>query len=312
MSVIDHTFLLKKKASELGFTNCRISKAEPLNKEAFQLERWLAKDYNGEMDYMKNNFDKRIDPRLLVDGAKSVISFTYNYYNINKQEDKEAPKISMYAYGRDYHKVVKKKLKVLFTFLKINIGDLNGRYFVDSAPVMEKSWAEKSGIGWIGKNSNLISKEQGSFFFLAELIIDIPLKYDSPIKDYCGTCTKCIDSCPTEAITEPYVVDGSKCISYFTIELKEKIPLEMKGKFDNWMFGCDICQLVCPWNKYSTTHNEPEFLPKRDLLKIKKDEWEDLEEETFNDIFEGSAVKRTGYKGLKRNISFLGDLIKDV
>tara|TARA_B100001142_G_scaffold292849_1_gene311979 strand:- start:4405 stop:5343 length:939 start_codon:yes stop_codon:yes gene_type:complete len=312
MSVKDHTFLLKQKASELGFTNCRISKAEPLNKEALQLERWLAKDYNGEMDYMKNNFDKRIDPRLLVDGAKSVISFTYNYYNINKQEDKGAPKISMYAYGRDYHKVVKKKLKLLFTFLKINIGDLNGRYFVDSAPVMEKSWAEKSGIGWIGKNSNLISKEQGSFFFLAELIIDIPLKYDSPIKDYCGTCTKCIDSCPTEAITEPYVVDGSKCISYFTIELKEKIPLEMKGKFDNWMFGCDICQLVCPWNKYSTTHNEPEFLPKRDLLKIKKDEWEDLEEETFNDIFEGSAVKRTGYKGLKRNISFLGDLIKDV
>ncbi len=312
MSVIDHTFLLKKKASELGFTNCRISKAEPLNKEALQLERWLAKDYNGEMDYMKNNFDKRIDPRLLVNGAKSVISFTYNYYNINKQEDKGAPKISMYAYGRDYHKVVKKKLKVLFTFLKINIGDLNGRYFVDSAPVMEKSWAEKSGIGWIGKNSNLISKEHGSFFFLAELIIDIPLKYDSPIKDYCGTCTKCIDSCPTEAITEPYVVDGSKCISYFTIELKEKIPLEMKGKFDNWMFGCDICQLVCPWNKYSTTHNEPEFLPKRDLLKIKKDEWEDLEEDTFNDIFEGSAVKRTGYKGLKRNISFLGDLVKDV
>jgi len=312
MSVIDHTFLLKQKASELGFTNCRISKAEALNKEALQLERWLAKDYNGEMDYMNNNFDKRIDPRLLVNGAKSVISFTYNYYNPNKQEDKRAPKISMYAYGRDYHKVVKKKLKLLFAFLKINIGDINGRYFVDSAPVMERSWAEKSGIGWVGKNSNLISKEHGSFFFLAELIIDIPLKYDSPIKDYCGTCTKCIDSCPTEAITEPYVVDGSKCISYFTIELKENIPLEMKGKFDNWMFGCDICQLVCPWNKYSTTHIEPEFLPKRNLLKMKKDKWEDLEEETFNDIFEGSAVKRTGYKGLKRNISFLGDLIKDI
>jgi epoxyqueuosine reductase len=211
----------------------------------------------------------------------------------------------MYAFGRDYHKVVKQKLKLLFNFLQEEIGDINGRYFVDSAPILEKTWAEKSGIGWIGKHTNLISKEQGSYFFLAELIVDIPFIYDAPIKDYCGTCTKCIDACPTDAITEPYVVDGSKCISYFTIELKNSIPKNVNGKFENWMFGCDICQLVCPWNKFSVPHNEPDFLPKKELLSLKKQDWENLKEEEFEEIFEGSAVKRAGFKGLKRNIKFV-------
>ena len=305
MSSSHHTFLLKEKAEELGFTYCKVSKADFLHKEALQLEKWLAKDYHGEMSYMENHFDKRLDPRLLVDGAKSVISLAFNYYSTEQQEDKKAPKISMYAFGRDYHKVVKQKLKLLFNFLQEEIGDINGRYFVDSAPVMEKSWAEKSGIGWIGKHSNLISKSQGSYFFLAELIVDIPFIYDAPIKDYCGTCTKCIDACPTDAITEPYVVDGSKCISYFTIELKNAIPKNVNGKFENWMFGCDICQLVCPWNKFSVPHKESSFFPKKELLSLKKQDWKNLKEEEFEEIFEGSAVKRAGFKGLKRNIEFV-------
>ena len=305
MSTLHHTSLLKQKALELGFAYCKVSKAEFLHKEALQLERWLAKDYHGEMSYMENHFDKRLNPKLLVTGAKSVISLAFNYYSPAKQEDKNAPKISIYAFGRDYHKVVKKKLKLLFQFLQDEIGDVNGRYFVDSAPVMEKSWAEKSGIGWIGKHSNLISKSQGSYFFLAELILDVPLEYDSPIKDYCGTCTKCIDACPTDAITEPYVVDGSKCISYYTIELKNAIPENVKGKFENWMFGCDICQMVCPWNKFSIPHNEANFLPKKELLSFKKEDWEKLEVEKFDEIFEGSPIKRTGFKGLKRNIEFV-------
>ena len=305
MQSSQHTFLLKQKAKALGFTFCTISKAEFLHNEALKLEQWLAKDYHGEMSYMENYFDKRLDPRMLVDGAKSVISLAYNYYNPQRQKDKNAPKISSYAYGKDYHKVVKKKLKILLQFLQNEIGDINGRYFVDSAPVLEKTWAEKSGMGWIGKHSNLISKEQGSYFFLAELIVDIPLIYDVPIKDYCGSCTKCIDACPTDAITEPYVVDGSKCISYFTIELKNSIPKNVNGKFENWMFGCDICQIVCPWNKFSISHNEPSFLPKKELLSLKKEDWENLREEEFDEIFEGSAVKRAGFKGLKRNIEFL-------
>ena len=281
MLTTNHTFLLKEKAKELGFTYCKVSRADFLHKEALQLERWLAKDYHGEMSYMENHFDNRLDRRLLVDGAISVISLAYNYYNPQRQKDKNAPKISSYAYGKDYHKVVKKKLKILFQFLQNEIGDINGRYFVDSAPVLEKTWAEKSGMGWIGKHSNLISKEQGSYFFLAELIVDIPLIY------------------------EPYVVDGSKCISYFTIELKNSIPQNMQGKFENWMFGCDICQMVCPWNKFSISHNEPSFLPKKELLSLKKEDWENLREEEFEEIFEGSAVKRAGFKGLKRNIEFV-------
>ena len=274
-----NTAILKTKAKELGFTFCRIAKADFLHKEALQLEKWLAKDYNGEMTYMEKHFDKRLDPRILVEDAKSVISLAYNYYTPSKQADKYAPKISIYAHGKDYHKVVKKKLKILFNYLKEEVGNINGRYFVDSAPVMEKSWAEKSGLGWIGKNANLITKSQGSYFFLAELIVDIPLIYDAPTKDYCGSCTKCIDACPTEAIVEPYVVDGSKCISYFTIELKDAIPDSMEDKLDNWMFGCDVCQTVCPWNRFSIQHNEEKFFAKKELLSLKKEDWEKLEVE---------------------------------
>lgn len=305
MSSEHNTSILKTKAKELGFTFCKVAKADFLHKEALQLEKWLAKDYHGEMTYMEDNFDKRLDPRLLVEDAQSVVSLAYNYYTPKKQEDKNAPKISIYSYGKDYHKVVKKKLKLLFNYLQNEIGQINGRYFVDSAPVLEKTWAEKSGVGWIGKNANLITKSHGSYFFLAELIIDIPLIYDNPTKDYCGSCTKCIDACPTQAIREPYVVDGSKCISYFTIELKDAIPNDMQGKFDNWMFGCDICQIVCPWNSFSTQHNEENFSPNTEWLSYAKEDWENLEKEKFDEIFEGSAVKRTGYKGLKRNIKFL-------
>lgn len=298
--------MIKQKAYELGFMFCGISKADFLKEEAPKLENWLNKDMHGKMQYMENHFDKRLDPRLLVDNAKSVISLALNYFPNKTQEDKEAPKLSKYAYGTDYHFVIKDKLTHLLDFLKENIGDINGRAFVDSAPVMDKAWAKKSGLGWIGKNSNLISKQAGSFFFLAELIVDIELEYDGPIKDYCGTCTACIDECPTDAIVEPYIVDGSKCISYLTIELKnEIIPNEFKGKMENWMFGCDICQDVCPWNRFSTPHHEPQFNPQQKLLELSKTDWEDLNEEVFEELFKKSAVKRTKYKGLKRNINFL-------
>ena len=252
---------------------------------------------------MENYFDKRLDPRLLVEGAKSVISLMYNYYPSEKQKV-SGPKISKYAYGKDYHEVIKDKLTEFLNSLKEKIGDVNGRVFVDSAPVLEKSWAAKSGLGWIGKNANLITKESGSFYFLAELIIDLELEYDGPIKDYCGTCTKCIDACPTQAIIEPYIVDGSKCISYLTIELKENIPTEFKGKMDNWAFGCDVCQDVCPWNSFSKPHNEPLF-SNRTLLNLSEKEWHEMTEETFKVVFNGSAVKRTKYAGLKRNLKFL-------
>lgn len=300
------THLIKQKAAELGFTYCGISKAEFLEEEAPRLEAWLKADMHGSMAYMQNHFDKRLDPRLLVDNAKSVISLLYNYYTEDRQADPEAPKISKYAYGKDYHYVIKDKLKELMQFVKENIGSVNGRAFVDSAPVMDKVWAKKSGLGWIGKNSNLITKKQGSFFFIAELIIDIELEYDGPIKDYCGTCTRCIDACPTEAIVTPYVVDGSKCISHFTIELKDEIiPEEMKGKFQNWAFGCDICQDVCPWNSFSLQHKEPEFNANKKMLEMNKGEWEEITEEIFEGLFSGSALKRAKYKGLKRNINFL-------
>lgn len=260
---------------------------------------------HGEMGYMANHFDKRVDPRKLVEGSRSVISLMYNYYSPKQQNDEDAPKISKYAYGQDYHHVVKQKLKDFLLALKEQIGDVEGRAFVDSAPVLEKAWAQRSGIGWIGKNSNLINPKSGSFFFLAELIIDFDLVPDGPIKDYCGTCTKCIDACPTDAISQPYVVDGNKCISYFTIELKESIPQEVAGKFENWMFGCDICQDVCPWNRFSTPHTEPLFEPPISLLEYTKQQWKDLTKETFNEIFKKSAVKRTKFEGLKRNIKFL-------
>lgn len=297
--------LIKQKAISLGFSFCGISKATFLEEEAPRLENWLKKNMHGEMHYMANYFDKRLDPRLLVDGAKSVISVLCNYYTDKKQMDDEAPKISKYAYGEDYHKVVKDKLYQLLNFIKEQAGDVNGRIFVDSAPVMDKAWAKKSGLGWIGKNSNLINKQQGSFFFIGEIILDLELPEDGPIKDYCGTCRRCIDACPTEAIVEPYVVDGSKCISYFTIELKNEIPKEVKGKFENWVFGCDICQDVCPWNRFSKPHSEPRFEPAISLLEMTKKDFENLTEETFKKVFKKSAVKRAKFNGLKRNIDFL-------
>jgi epoxyqueuosine reductase len=298
--------LIKTEAKNLGFLFCGIAKAEFLEEEAPRLEAWLNKGMHGEMRYMENYFDKRLDPRLLVDGAKSVISLGLNYYNDEAQLDPSAPKISKYAYGADYHSVIKNKLKQLLLIINEKIGEVGGRAFVDSAPVLDKAWAKKAGLGWIGKNSNLLSKQVGSFFFLAELIVDIELEYDiEPTADHCGTCTKCIDACPTDAIVGPYVVDGSRCISYLTIELKNEIPAEFKGKMDNWMFGCDICQDVCPWNRFSVIHNEPSFTPHPDLHNLKKQDWEDITQDVFQKVFKNSAVKRTKFEGLRRNISFL-------
>ena len=288
----------------MGFSFVGVSKARQLEEEAPRLESWLKAEKHGKMDYMANHFDKRLDPRLLVPGAKSVVSLMYNYFTESKQND-QAPKISKYAYGEDYHDVIKHKLRELWEKMEARVGQVEGRIFVDSAPVLEKAWAKNAGIGWVGKNSNLISKQQGSFFFLAELIIDLELEPDGPIKDYCGTCTACIDACPTEAIVEPYVVDGSKCISYFTIELKEAIPLAFKGQLDDWMFGCDVCQDVCPWNRFSKQHNEPLFHPKGELLAMTRSDWRELTEEVFKELFRHSPVKRTKYAGLKRNIQFL-------
>tara|TARA_B100000586_G_scaffold94040_1_gene67016 strand:+ start:1169 stop:2095 length:927 start_codon:yes stop_codon:yes gene_type:complete len=299
-----YTELIKNEAKRLGFISCGISRAEFLEDEAPRLEKWLKMKMNGEMKYMENYFEKRLDPRKLVDDAKSIISLTYNYYPEDLQ-NKEAPKVSKYAYGMDYHYVIKEKLNFFLTFIKDKIGNVHGRAFVDSAPILEKAWAAKSGIGWVGKNSNLITKKVGSFYFLAELIVDLDLDYDRIESDHCGECTACIDSCPTQAITQPYVVDGSKCISYFTIELKENIPKEFKGKFDDWVFGCDVCQDVCPWNKFSKPHKEPLFQSSSELMKMSRDEWNEITEETFNKIFKNSAVKRTGYKGLTRNLNFI-------
>ncbi len=299
------TTLIKRESKRLGFDACGVSKAEKLDDEARLLEAWLNQNLHGKMDYMANHFDKRIDPRLLVENAKSVISFSYNYYTETILQ-KDTPKVAMYALGKDYHEVVKHKLKEVLNFIREEAGEVNARCFVDSAPVLERAWAQRSGIGWQGKNTNLLTKNNGSYFFLAEIILDIELEFDSPVKDYCGNCTKCIDACPTDAIYEPYKVDGSKCISYFTIELKdEKIPLEMKGKFENWMFGCDICQQVCPINAQAKQHKEPEFLMSSEFLNMTQKDWEELNEEKFRTLFKGSPVKRTKYKGLKRNIDFL-------
>lgn len=301
-----YSSLIKNEAKELGFMFCGISKAEFLEEEAPRLEAWLKKGMHGEMQYMENHFDKRLDPRLLVDGAKSVISLGLNYYPDKQPADPSAPKISKYAYGDDYHAVIKEKLKKLLEILKEKIGEINGRAFVDSAPVLDKAWAKRSGLGWIAKNTNLINKNYGSFFFLGELIVDIDLEYDIPATaDHCGTCTRCIDACPTEAIVAPYIVDGSRCISYLTIELKNEMPQEFKGKMDNWMFGCDICQDVCPWNKFSVLHQEPAFEPHPELLNFTRRDWEDITEDIFTAVFKNSAVKRTKFKGLKRNIEFL-------
>lgn len=290
----------------MGFLLCHIAKAEFMTEEARRLDEWLSQDYHGDMSYMANHFDKRVDPRLLVPGAKSVISLAYNYYSNVRQIDPEAPQISMYAYGKDYHKVVKKKLQQMLEWMKTSFGNINSRVFVDSAPVLERDWARRSGLGWMGKNTLIIHPKKGSWFFLADIITDLEMVYDQQLSDYCGTCTRCIDACPTEAIHEDgYLMDGSKCISYLTIELKKKLPLEYKDKMENWMFGCDICQQVCPWNRFAESHSEPAFLPKEKLISMSKEEWHDLSEPLFDELFEGSAVKRTKYEGLKRNIKFL-------
>jgi len=296
---------IKQVAYQMGFQYVGISKAEFLEEEASKLEEWLQRGYHGKMTYMENHFDKRLDPTKLVEGAKSVVTLLYNYETPKKQVDETAPKISKYAYGKDYHFVIKDKLKALMQWIQEEIGEVSGRCFVDSAPVLERAWAAKSGVGWVGKHSLLITRPAGSYFFLAELIIDLELEADGPIKDYCGTCTKCIDACPTGAIVGDKIVDGSKCISYFTIELKEEIPASMAGKFDNWMFGCDVCQQVCPWNRFAKPHREPAFEPHSDLLQMNKREWQELTREVFNEIFRKSPVKRTKFDGLKRNIRFL-------
>jgi len=306
MNVKNRTDLIRAEAQRLGFSYTGVSRAEFLEEEAKRLEAWLANNMQGSMSYMENYFDKRTNPALLVPGAKSVVTLMFNYFTEKKQQDATAPKISMYAFGKDYHHVLKKKLKSLLKFITENIGEVNGRAFVDSAPVLEKAWAVRSGVGWMGKNANIIHPKSGSYFFLAELILDLELEPDGPVKDYCGTCTACIDACPTDAIVKPYVVDGSRCISYFTIELKDEIiPKEMKGRFDNWMFGCDICQQVCPWNRFSQPHREPDFEPSTQLLSRTNREWQEISEEVFNNLFKNSPVKRTKFKGLKRNISFL-------
>ena len=302
---------IKAEAARLGFLSCGISKAGFLESEAPRLESWLNKNQHGEMSYMENHFDKRLDPTILVPEAKSVVSLLLNYYP-DQQQNSESYKISKYAYGQDYHFVIKEKLKELLFSIQSEIGEVSGRAFVDSAPVLDKAWAAKSGLGWIGKNSNLITKSVGSFYFIAELVIDLDLEYDHATTDHCGSCTKCIDACPTNAIEQPYVLNGSKCISYFTIELKENLPQEMQGKFNDWAFGCDICQDVCPWNRFSKSHNEPLFNPNPELLEMSKKDWEEITEDTFRAVFKNSAVKRTKFSGLTRNISFLSNQINKI
>jgi epoxyqueuosine reductase len=302
----ERSTIIKNKAIELGFDFCGVSKAAYLEAEAPRLENWLNQNKHGQMHYMANHFDKRLDPRKLVDGAKSIISVLLNYYPEKKlPENADDYKISKYAYGADYHIVLKEKLKELTIFISETIGDITARVFTDSAPVMDKVWAAKSGLGWVGKHTNLINREIGSFFFIGEIICDLDLWPDGPIKDYCGTCTRCVDACPTDAIVAPYIVDGSRCISYFTIELKEAIPVEVKGKFENWAFGCDICQDVCPWNSFARPHQTPEFNLNAGLEQLTKTDWQEITEEVFKEIFRRSAVKRTKLEGLKRNIAFL-------
>ena len=303
VSKTGYTHFVKNQAKKLGFLSCGISKAEFLEEEAPRLEQWLKEGKHGKMAYMESHFDKRLDPRLLVPGAKSVVSLLLNYYTEEAQTN-DAPKISKYAYGTDYHFVIKDKLKQLFRSIRDEIGEVNGRVFVDSAPVMDKAWAVRSGLGWQGKNTNLITQKVGSFFFIAELITDLELDYDTPVTDHCGTCTACIDACPTEALS-PYKIDADKCISYLTIELKDQIPSEFQNKMDGWAFGCDICQDVCPWNRFSKQHREPLFNPDPVLLDFTQKDWEELTEETFNAIFKNSAINRARFKGFKRNIDFL-------
>jgi epoxyqueuosine reductase len=295
--------VIKRLAQQHGFAFCGISKADFLESEAPKLEKWLNEAMHGEMSYMANHFDKRLDPRLLVDGAQTVVSLVYNYFPAADFHPlADSFKVSKYAFGEDYHRVIKDKMQLLWDDLQNEVGEISGRMFVDSAPVLEKAWARQSGIGWVGKNANLIIPKQGSFYFIAELILDLPAMPDGPIKDFCGTCTRCIDACPTEAIT-PYVVDGSKCISYFTIELKENLPIELNKGFEDWIFGCDICQDVCPWNRHSKAHSEPRFEPKQELLGLTKADWEDMSEVLFKNLFQYSAISRTKLGGIRRNIA---------
>ena len=299
------TKIIKTEAEKFGFISCGISKAEILEDHALNLEKWLKKNYNGKMSYMERNFDKRLDPRKLVQDSKSVISLSFNYYTKKKQLDPNSFKVSKYAFGNDYHFVIKNKLNKLLSSLKNKIGDFNARVFVDSAPVMERAWAERSGLGWVGKNTLMISKKKGSYFFLAEIICDLELEYDLPVMDHCGTCTACIDACPTDAIIKPYVLDSNKCISYLTIELKDSIPKQFENKMQDWIFGCDICQDVCPWNKFSKENEHALFQPSDKFLNMKKNDWIELTEETFKKVFKNSPIKRANFKGLKKNISFI-------
>jgi epoxyqueuosine reductase len=306
LSPSTYTSAIKAKAKELGFFDVGISKASFLETEAPKLEKWLLNNMQGKMAYMENHFDKRLDPRLLVDGAQTVISLLYNYYPPIKQTNTSQFKVSKYAYGDDYHTVVKNKLMELMQWISENIGEVSGRAFVDSAPVLERAWASKSGLGWIGKNGNLINKGSGSFYFLSELIIDLTLEPDQAIPtNHCGTCTACIDACPTQAIESPAIINGSKCISYYTIELKDAIPNEMKGKFDDWIFGCDTCQDVCPWNRFVKPHHERAFLPNQAISNYNTQDWIELTEDVFKKTFKNSPIMRTKYNGLKRNIDYI-------
>ena len=304
----NHTIYIKKLAAEMGFDYCGIAKAEQLNEDARRLEKWLKKGFHGKMQFMENHFDLRTNPALLVPDAKSVITLMMNYYP-SRQQNQESPKISKYAYGKDYHEVIRLKLKQLLLHLQESIGEINGRGFVDSAPVLERAWAVKAGLGWIGKNGNLITKQSGSFFFIATLIVDLPLEYDDPFaKDYCGNCNKCVESCPTQAILPDKTIDGSSCIAYYTIELKDALlPENMKDKFNNWMFGCDVCQDICPWNRFSKPTAEKEWEPIPEILNFSTREWEALSEINFKTIFKNSPLKRTKWKGIQRNLKFLQD-----
>ena len=305
-NISQHTTLIKNYAATLGFDYCGIAKAALLDDDARRLESWLNKGLHGNMQYMENHFDLRIDPSKLVPDAKSVITLLMNYFP-EEQQAADAPKISKYAFGNDYHEVIREKLKDLLRYIKATIGEVNGRGFVDSAPVLERSWAQKSGLGWVGKNGNLINKQSGSYFFIATLITDLELEYDDAfVKDFCGTCTKCIDACPTEAILPDKIIEGNKCISYFTIELKDAlIPGKMKGKFDDWMFGCDVCQDVCPWNRFAVSTKETGFNPISQILNFTKNDWEEMTEETFKTVFKNSPLKRTKFEGIKRNLRFI-------
>ncbi len=301
-----HTDLIREEAQRLGFGFVGFARAEKLDDEARRLEKWLQQGAHGSMAYMENHFDMRVDPTLLVPGAKTVICLTFNYHNPDRQSDPEAPKVSQYAYGEDYHHVVKDKLKSLLAWMTDQVGAVNGRCFVDSAPVLEREWARRAGLGWNGRHTLTIHPKKGSYFFLAEIICDLPLVYDDPIRDHCGTCRRCIDACPTQAIApEGYFLDASKCISYLTIELRDEIPTAFKGKMDNWMFGCDVCQDVCPWNRFAERHQEPAFEPHPDLLDMTRRDWQELTEEVFARVFKKSAVKRTKIAGLRRNINFI-------